>query len=603
MAAVTVSPPYALFTDSDGTALENGYIYIGTAGLDPETNELQAYWDLALTIPATQPIRTVNGYYSNAGTPADIFVDDDDFSITVQDSSQSLIFTKLNYSQSFPFTTFLYTPKGVTSPVDRDIADKLSEFVSVKDFGAEGDAVTDDTAAFTLAEAQSTEYIFLPDGTYVVTGLTLDKNYWGPGTIRLDATDRPHYLANSRPQTVTVFPPSANLSNVLLPDGTWLDVSSTTTSGLQEAIDYALGDGTVASGSFDLHICGSEKATTGDAVVYSCTTVLTFPQMEGRKVTAGGCVFDFSSAITTTTAIQFNSMLNCVIDLRSVEVISDGTGHVVGFDPQTALPVDTDEKIVTSEVMIGSIVNTNNSTTGDAGALVEFSANNEGIRGNTFVFRHMNQSGTDTASIGILNNDPAVGSKFEDNTIVVNKGEGCAAGFLKNGTTTAATSRSESNTWRINAQGTSQAGSRFIATFGSGDMFHVNTRGNTYAVGLRVESTCVDNVFHAGRLEATTTVDNQETTDGANVLFRASPLEHVSLNPLSGPPHEQHNATMEDYEIIMQGGTYSGNTFISPNGTTFYDTGMQDGIYRVPAGATVRINYSSTPNTRLIKKS
>jgi hypothetical protein len=45
---------------------------------------------------------------------------------------------------------------------------KLREYVSVKDFGAVGDGVTDDTAAFVAACAQ-TQDVFVPPGTYVLT--------------------------------------------------------------------------------------------------------------------------------------------------------------------------------------------------------------------------------------------------------------------------------------------------------------------------------------------------------------------------------------------------------------------------------------------------
>ncbi len=187
MAAVTVLPPYPHFKEVDGTPLNNGYVYIGTAGVDPESNPVTVYWDSALGTTASQPIRTVNGYYSNSGTPSDIFVDSDDFSITVRDSAGTLIFTKLNYNLSLPFTTFDYQPEA-TGSVERDITSKLSELVSVKDFGAVGDGVTNDNAAFTLAEALTQNYIYLPAGTYIVTGLTLNKEYWGPGQIELDST-------------------------------------------------------------------------------------------------------------------------------------------------------------------------------------------------------------------------------------------------------------------------------------------------------------------------------------------------------------------------------------------------------------------------------
>jgi hypothetical protein len=59
-----------------------------------------------------------------------------------------------------------YTPAG-TGAVATNVQTKLRESVSVKDFGAVGDGVTNDTAAFTLARAANARY-FIPAGTYLV---------------------------------------------------------------------------------------------------------------------------------------------------------------------------------------------------------------------------------------------------------------------------------------------------------------------------------------------------------------------------------------------------------------------------------------------------
>lgn len=50
----------------------------------------------------------------------------------------------------------------------RTVANKLNEVISVKDYGAKGDGITDDTSAFTLA-ASSGKIIFIPTGSYYLT--------------------------------------------------------------------------------------------------------------------------------------------------------------------------------------------------------------------------------------------------------------------------------------------------------------------------------------------------------------------------------------------------------------------------------------------------
>lgn len=142
----TVSPPYQQFTDTDGSPLENGYIWIGNVNQDPQASPASVYWDKALTIPAAQPIRTLNGYPVNNGTPTNFYAASD-YSIRVMNKSGSTIYN---------------APKSGST----------SQFVSVKDFGAVGDGVTDDSAAIQAAFNASNDILF-PDGSYLINvGIT-----------------------------------------------------------------------------------------------------------------------------------------------------------------------------------------------------------------------------------------------------------------------------------------------------------------------------------------------------------------------------------------------------------------------------------------------
>jgi hypothetical protein len=92
MSAVTIESPIPIFTDADGTPLENGYIYIGVANLNPVTNPLATFFDPAFTIPAVQPIRTLNGFPVYLGTPTKVYVNNVDYSIQILNKSGSLVF-------------------------------------------------------------------------------------------------------------------------------------------------------------------------------------------------------------------------------------------------------------------------------------------------------------------------------------------------------------------------------------------------------------------------------------------------------------------------------------------------------------------------------
>jgi hypothetical protein len=249
VAVLTIAPPFPLFTDADGTPLENGYVYIGQPYLDPQTNPITVYWDAALTIPAAQPLRTLNGYFVYDGSPANAYIGSD-YSMRVANKNNSFIYSfpsasaptipgsftvdrfsadglqttfilsivpgttlntqvyingvyqnkdtyvvsgsTLQFSQAPPLGTdnvevvmlstysvgvvnadnVLYDPAG-SGAVQTTVQVKLRESVSVKDFGAVGDGVTDDTvainAAVTYVNSVGGGVVTFPSGTYGVS--------------------------------------------------------------------------------------------------------------------------------------------------------------------------------------------------------------------------------------------------------------------------------------------------------------------------------------------------------------------------------------------------------------------------------------------------
>ncbi len=67
--------PFELIVGSDGRPLDGGFIYIGEPFKDPEQYPIQVYWDDDKTIPALQPIRTLNGFVTRNGTSARIYIE------------------------------------------------------------------------------------------------------------------------------------------------------------------------------------------------------------------------------------------------------------------------------------------------------------------------------------------------------------------------------------------------------------------------------------------------------------------------------------------------------------------------------------------------
>jgi hypothetical protein len=173
MSALSIQVPFPVFQDRDGQPLDNGYVWIGEPNLNPQTNPVVVYFDEALTIPAAQPLRTLNGYISRSGSPAQIYVDGVNFSILVQDSKGSMVYnfpdgTGIGAQASgVSFTGFKgqvgfvqdladndgsnwigYDPDAAGS-VARSAQEKMQDFVSINDFGASGNGVSDDTLPMT----------------------------------------------------------------------------------------------------------------------------------------------------------------------------------------------------------------------------------------------------------------------------------------------------------------------------------------------------------------------------------------------------------------------------------------------------------------------
>lgn len=176
MSALSIQPTYPIFTDIDGQPLEAGYVWIGTANLDPQTNPINVYWDAALTILAPQPIRTLNGYPSRNGTPARLYVNSD-YSIRVMKKNGSVVYSAPSATERYNdvVVSGINAEEVVYDPpffgaVSTNQEEYNSRVVSVKDFGAVGDGVADDTVAIQNAvnAAQGKTLLGVSGETYLI---------------------------------------------------------------------------------------------------------------------------------------------------------------------------------------------------------------------------------------------------------------------------------------------------------------------------------------------------------------------------------------------------------------------------------------------------
>jgi hypothetical protein len=172
--ALSVQVPYPVFYNRDGQPIDNGNIYIGVANLNPVTNPIQVYYDEALTILASQPLKTSNGYIYRNGTPTQLYVNGVNFSILVKDSKGLLVYSFPDGTSISPNASGVIYNQGSLNAVDRTVTNRLQDCVSVKDFGAVGDGVTDDLVAFeNAANYDTVTQVLIPAGSYYLSGIPI----------------------------------------------------------------------------------------------------------------------------------------------------------------------------------------------------------------------------------------------------------------------------------------------------------------------------------------------------------------------------------------------------------------------------------------------
>lgn len=181
-----VETAFKTYTDLDGKPLQNGYVYFGVPGQDPMTHPVTVYWDADGTLQAEQPLRTVNGYIMNAGTPANVFYDGP-YSELVKDAKGrqvhyartseafsiatvvSNFLSKLTSTIGASLIGFVQSGAGA---IKRWVQDKLRETVSIADFGAVGDGDAGSAAANGVAIQNAInalkpgQRLYYPPGVY-----------------------------------------------------------------------------------------------------------------------------------------------------------------------------------------------------------------------------------------------------------------------------------------------------------------------------------------------------------------------------------------------------------------------------------------------------
>lgn len=162
------------FLDDSGNPLTGGLLYVYQAGT---TTPVTTYTSSSGTVANTNPV-----VLDAAGrVPEQIWLDTAyTYKFVLKNSVGSTVWTKDNVPSTAAITSISSALVGFVQAgagaVTRTAQDKMREVVSVKDFGAVGDGVTDDTAAIQAALNSGCGSVYLPEGTYLFSTLTVNKN-------------------------------------------------------------------------------------------------------------------------------------------------------------------------------------------------------------------------------------------------------------------------------------------------------------------------------------------------------------------------------------------------------------------------------------------
>lgn len=159
-----VISPYPIFNDVDGDPLDAGYMYIGETGKNPEVYPVPVFFDENLSIPAPQPIRTRNGYISQSGKPAKLYIANEKCSVTIKNKRKTIIWTDLNADLGF-------TVDGLTK--------KLKDYISHTGSRSSLETLEKWNGRAVHVDATGAIYIYdstksaINDGFYVLNGWVL----------------------------------------------------------------------------------------------------------------------------------------------------------------------------------------------------------------------------------------------------------------------------------------------------------------------------------------------------------------------------------------------------------------------------------------------
>jgi len=145
--------PFDLYFGQDGRPINAGSLYVGVAGLDPQTNPVDVFYDREMTIPAQQPLNISGGYVWNCCAPTKIFAAPADYSFKVLDRNGAQVFYCQNVEYLDEASRIGYLAPFTDAQL-RTQSDKNADYIALEDFLLAGSV--DNTAKIIAAITAAT---------------------------------------------------------------------------------------------------------------------------------------------------------------------------------------------------------------------------------------------------------------------------------------------------------------------------------------------------------------------------------------------------------------------------------------------------------------
>lgn len=280
MANVATITPLNQFFDTNGSPLNSGYLYFGSPNQDPEQFPVQMFWDAAGTVPALQPIRTISGYPSRAGSPAIVY-GPDSYSLRVRNSASVQVLyapelggltssSDLAASGGSALIGFIQAGAGA---VARTSQSKMRDTVCVFDFMTSAQiadiqantALVNVTAAMQAAH-NTGQLVYYPAGIYLFSTISFAAGGMigdGIGKTLLRSTD-------------------STSADLITYTGTSPDLSGQVATATPLFQDFAIEAANVKAGGAGIRF----NPSSGELLFATCENIKTFNVPHGLDFTA-----------------------------------------------------------------------------------------------------------------------------------------------------------------------------------------------------------------------------------------------------------------------------------------------------------------------------